>query len=172
MNGSLLLAPLLLIRYGLIYCVNRDALKRAAFYPPAQGAEKAALILYQLATAGLLIVPFFLSIRPGNAGFWGGLTLYGVGIALLAVSTANFAGAPPRGFCQTGLYRFSRNPMYVGYFICFLGCALLTRSLLLLAVLFIFQGATHFLILAEERWCKAAFGPAYARYMKTVRRYL
>ena len=32
---------------------------------------------------------------------------------------------------RNGVYRFSRNPMYVAYFICFMGMALLVQSLVL-----------------------------------------
>ena len=76
------------------------------------------------------------------------------------------------GFCQSGVYRLSRNPMYAAYFLLFLGCALLTRSLPLLLCLAVFQLTAHVLIRAEERWCLRTFGAAYARYMGRVRRYL
>ena len=34
------------------------------------------------------------------------------------------------------------------------------------------QISGHWVILAEERWCLARFGGAYARYMQKVPRYL
>lgn len=71
-----------------------------------------------------------------------------------------------------GVYRISRNPMYVSYFFVFLGCVLLTQSLPLLAALLVFQLTAHTVIRAEERWCLQTFGAAYERYCKSVRRYL
>ena len=62
--------------------------------------------------------------------------------------------------------------MYVAYFICFLGMALLTQSLILLVVVVIFQISAHWIILAEERWCIDKFGVIYEEYMKNVRRYI
>lgn len=62
--------------------------------------------------------------------------------------------------------------MYVAYFICFAGMALLTRSFPLLGLVLIFQISAHWIILAEERWCLERFGDAYAQYRKRVRRYL
>lgn len=73
---------------------------------------------------------------------------------------------------ETGLYRLSRNPMYVAYFICFLGMALLTRSVLFLGLVAVFQISAHWVILAEERWCLEQFGERYRRYMGKVRRYI
>lgn len=62
--------------------------------------------------------------------------------------------------------------MYVAYFICFVGMALLTRSFPLLGLVLIFQISAHWIILAEERWCLEQFGAAYEQYRKRVRRYL
>ena len=76
------------------------------------------------------------------------------------------------GMNRNGIYKFSRNPMYVAYFICFAGMAVLTRSLVLLAVVMVFQVSAHWIILAEERWCMEKFGTAYGQYMKEVRRYI
>ncbi|MBU9727326.1 methyltransferase [Diplocloster modestus] len=61
--------------------------------------------------------------------------------------------------------------MYVAYFIFFLGCVLLTQSLLLLVFVLIFQITAHWMIRAEERWCIGQFGSTYLQYMKKVRRY-
>ena len=49
--------------------------------------------------------------------------------------------------------------------------ALLTRSVLLLGLVVIFQISAHWIILAEERWCLDQFGEKYARYMSEVNRY-
>lgn len=104
--------------------------------------------------------------------FYAGAALYCAGTALLAVSVANFAAPAQNGMRQKGLYRLSRNPMYVAYFLYFLGCALLTCSPLLLVLVLAFQISAHWIIQAEERWCAQQFGSVYLEYMKRVRRYL
>lgn len=62
--------------------------------------------------------------------------------------------------------------MYVSYFLCFAGMALLTRSAVLFGVVLVFQISGHWIILAEERWCAETFGEDYRRYSERVRRYL
>lgn len=62
--------------------------------------------------------------------------------------------------------------MYVAYFICFIGMALLTQSLILLCIVVIFQISAHWIILSEEKWCMEKFGESYKQYMKRVRRYI
>ena len=158
--AALLLIPFFLIRFGLLSALSRDGLRRAAHYPPVEGWERAALWLYQLSTAALLLLILLSRVKAAPpACFRAGGVLY--------------AAVPSEeGFCQSGIYRLSRNPMYVSYFLLFLGCALLTRSLPLLLCLAVFQLTAHVLIRAEERWCLRTFGAAYTRYMGRVRRYL
>ena len=171
--GALLLIPLLLIRFGLLGLLNREALVRAAHFPPMQGGERAAYWVYQLSNAGIFLALFFLRLRTAPAPlFWTGIAVYTAGAVLLAASAAGFAFPSEGGVNRRGIYRLSRNPMYIAYFLLFLGCAFLTQSLLLLGLVLIFQAAAHWIILAEERWCAGQFGEAYHRYCREVRRYL
>lgn len=84
----------------------------------------------------------------------------------------NYAKPKKNGININGLYRFSRNPMYVSYFVYFLGCAMMTDSWILLVLTVVFQISSHWIILSEERWCMAKFGKEYKDYMEKVRRYI
>ncbi|HHV08984.1 MAG TPA: isoprenylcysteine carboxylmethyltransferase family protein [Clostridiales bacterium] len=172
MNGFLLLIPLLLIRYGLLCALNKEALKRAAFFPPMIGKEKAAFWFYQTSTILLFLYLCFLKINIDSMWFYPGAVVYGFGILLCIVSISNFAKPAKNGINHKGFYRVSRNPIYVAYFIYFLGCVLLTRSFILLALVIVFQVSAHWIILSEERWCVEEFGEEYINYMKKVRRYI
>lgn len=172
MNAFVLLIPILLIRYGLLGMLNKEALKRAAYFPPLLGAERTAFWVYQGSTLLIFVYLFFLKIRADSIWFIAGLLLYGLGTALYIASVANYAAMKGNGVSMTGLYRVSRNPMYVSYFLYFLGCALLSRSLLLLLLVLVFQVSSHWIILSEERWCVQKFGQEYVRYMERVGRYV
>jgi protein-S-isoprenylcysteine O-methyltransferase Ste14 len=172
MNGFLLLIPLFLIRYGLLYAMSKDAFNRAAFVPPMVGRKKIILRLNQFSTIGFFVYLLFVRVILGSFLFYLGIFIYSAGIVLHAVSTVNYAAPAENGLNASGLYRVSRNPMYVAYFVFFLGCVFLTQSLVLLVLLLVFQVTNHWLILAEERWCVAEFGEVYIQYMKKVRRYL
>ena len=142
-------------------------------FPPFRGPEKPAYWLYQLSSAALLLGPFFASVHTAPAPlFWSGAALYAFGLLLLLLSVIGFAAPSESGVRHKGVYRISRNPMYVSYFFVFLGCVLLTQSLPLLAALLVFQLTAHTVIRAEERWCRQTFGAAYERYCGSVRRYL
>lgn len=172
MTAIILVIPILMIRYPLLSALSKDALKRAAFFAPLIGAEKTAYWLYQAATLLILVDLMFLKIRMNSGWFYPGAILYGIGLAFYALSMADFARPKPAGLNVNGLYRLSRNPMYLAYFLCLLGCVLMTRSWTLAALLVIFQAASHWIIHSEERWCVEQFGEEYIRYMAQVRRYL
>ncbi|WP_455716688.1 methyltransferase family protein [Anaerosporobacter sp.] len=172
MNGFLLLIPFILIRFGLLTILNKEGLKRAAFFAPLIGKEKVVYLFYQISNILIFVYLFFLEIRTDQYWFYVGLVTYGLGVLLCFASVSNFAKPAENGINLKGLYRISRNPMYVAYFIYFLGCVLLTRSLLLLAILIVFQISAHWIILSEERWCIKKFGEEYKNYMDKVRRYI
>lgn len=172
-NGFFLVLPFLAIRFPLLSALNKRALHRAVHFAPMEGGEKIAYAVYQLSNLGLFLYLFFLTVqvRPSLV-FGAGLFCYPLGLGLCALAVISFAFPDDTGFNATGLYRFSRNPMYMAYFICFVGMALLTQSPLLLDIVLIFQFSAHWIVLAEERWCLEKFGDAYTRYKNQVRRYL
>lgn len=172
MNAFLTIIPIILIRYGLLSIVNKEALKRAGLFAPVVGREKIAYLVYQISTAFMLLYLLLLKIKADSDLFCIGIIIYSFGIILYGVSMINYAKPKINGINLNGLYKVSRNPMYIAYFISFLGCVFLTQSWLLLVVLICFQISAHWIILSEEKWCVKKFGEEYIKYMNRVRRYI
>ena len=169
----LFLIPFFLVRFGLMAALGRGAVARAAHFAPLVESEKTANRVYQISTVVILLYPVFLRVRTApSALFYAGIGAYALGMVLLIASVVSFSSPSENGINQSGLYRISRNPMYVAYFFVFLGCALLAQSPVLLVTLLCLQVSTHWIIRAEERWCIQQFGDAYLQYMKRVRRYI
>lgn len=170
--GFLLVLPFFLVRFGLLSLLSKNAVTRAAYFAPILKKEKAAYWVYQISNAAIFLCMFFLKIKDmPPVLFYTGIAVYSGGIIALAVSVINFASPSESGINQNGIYRISRNPMYMAYFIVFFGCVLLTQSIPLLVLVLIFQIAAHWIIRSEERWCIERFGEIYLQYMKKVRRY-
>ncbi|WP_313153130.1 methyltransferase family protein [Lacrimispora sp.] len=172
MNAFLLIIPLFLIRFGLLKMINKDALSRAALFAPLEGGEKVAYLFYQLSNAFIILYLVFLKIQTKPPLFFVALLIYILGISVLIISTVNFAKPEQSGINTNGIFKISRNPMYIGYFIYFSSCVLLTHSILLLISLLVFQISAHWIILSEERWCVNKFGTEYINYMNKVKRYI
>ncbi|WP_244953633.1 isoprenylcysteine carboxylmethyltransferase family protein [Xanthomonas axonopodis pv. vasculorum] len=73
----------------------------------------------------------------------------------------------------SGLYRYSRNPMYLGYALALLGWVICQRQPLGLVIVAFFIGyMTIFQILPEERHLSVRFPAEYATYKRAVRRWV
>lgn len=70
-----------------------------------------------------------------------------------------------------GIYRWSRNPAFVGFDLMFIGLFISYPNLLTLFVVMINIGTFHLLILQEEKHLTAMFGEEYSVYKKKVARY-
>lgn len=80
---------------------------------------------------------------------------------------------PPKALVVTGLYRYVRNPIYVGVLSIFLGHFLwFGYWALLLYTVFAFIGVHWFIVLYEEPTLKKKFGTDYEEYLKKVPRWI
>ncbi len=125
--------------------------------------------------------PIASSAAAGSAVAMGGWTLVvlaviGAGAALTRFARAHttvFPHRPARALVVTGIYRFTRNPMYLSLAVLYSGLALLIDSwwplaLLPLVLVIIDRG----IIAREERYLLAVFPSRYAEYRRRVRRWL
>ncbi|MFW6449197.1 MAG: methyltransferase family protein, partial [Halobacteriota archaeon] len=130
--------------------------------------------------AGLLVGWCLQAIRPRRiaVGRWRrpvGLALSGLGIATICWATLEVGDADieqPGALVTTGPYARSRNPMYVGWSLLYLGLALLTNARWHLLVFPMVWLATHREVRREEHDLEVAFGEPYRAYRRSVRRYL
>jgi protein-S-isoprenylcysteine O-methyltransferase Ste14 len=79
---------------------------------------------------------------------------------------------PSTAIVSTGVYRFTRNPMYLAMALIYVALAMALDSgvaLLLLAPLLL--AIQHAVILREERYLERKFGEDYLRYKRSVRRW-
>lgn len=118
---------------------------------------------------------------PGGSVAALAIAMIGVGVALAGVlcfrankTTVNpLTPAASSMLVCSGIYRYSRNPMYLGFLLVLTGWAvhLSNGSSILMLLPFIFY-MNRFQIQPEERALLAKFGPRYTEYMTTVRRWI
>ena len=141
-------------------------------------------LLMSIATLGVVIaqlvsILFGWSCLPTNARFTGFCTgMLGDLIFLLSVLCMKDswrAGIPDQEHTElvtSGIYRFSRNPAFLGFDFMYIGvmlmyCNLLTVPLTVFAIVML-----HLQILQEERYLDETFGEAYREYKRHTFRYL
>lgn len=144
------------------------------FYPPL-------MVLFGLIVQSLvaLLVPLGHHFPPIAAGFGAVLVLVGVWPALSInrafkqAKTSILPDAIPEAFVETGLFRYSRNPIYVGMSLVLAGGALISGLVVNLCAVPLFMIAvTRLWIVKEEQNLLTKFGAQYADYQKRVRRWI
>ena len=114
----------------------------------------------------------FLPLQLGTTWLFGGLLIYLCGMIFATVAVLNFAISAKNKPVTKGLYRVSRNPMYVGLLLMQIGLGVACTSwlyLLLTAVLMIVLNAV---LASEERYCLNRYGDAYREYMNRTPRWI
>lgn len=80
--------------------------------------------------------------------------------------------APPQALVMVGLYRYSRNPMYVAVGLILLGWAALFLSAALLFYALVVVIAFHIrVVFGEEPWLAQKHGEAWQEYTRQVKRW-
>jgi protein-S-isoprenylcysteine O-methyltransferase Ste14 len=143
-------------------------------------------VLQLLVAAGLVgaldrLPPFAGLNFPGQTALAGLLYAAGAGLILAAAYTFRKADTTltPLNPEQTstlvvsGVFRYSRNPVYLGLAVILAGLAVHLGTPTGLAVPLVFAGTiTRFQIIPEERALAENFGDAFERYKRTTRRWI
>ena len=105
--------------------------------------------------------------------------LFGIWINLAADKSLKFAETTVKPYeesyalVQDGVFRFSRNPMYLGFVSILVGTSLLLKSLSPYFVVFIFAVLIdQVFIKSEERMLKETFGEVWSKYQSHVRKWI
>ena len=110
-----------------------------------------------------------------------GAIVFALALALLvwAIATITRSGSnvptnqPTTTIVETGPYRFTRNPIYLGMMLGLIGLAIVVNSLWLLLTLVPFALVIRYGVIArEEAYLERKFGDVYGRYRARVRRWL
>ncbi len=111
---------------------------------------------------------------------WAGVLCCFAGLVLLFLSLVSFGKSFRVGIDQdrpdklvtTGVFGFSRNPMYVAFWFVLLGQFLLFSNLIPLVYLAAATWLFHRQVLREEDFMRRRYGREYSGYCDRVRRYL
>jgi protein-S-isoprenylcysteine O-methyltransferase Ste14 len=121
----------------------------------------------------LHILPVFLPLKLDTTWFYAGLIFYIVGMTVLFLGIYCFATTPIDKPVSKGVFRYSRNPMYLGGFIFLIGISLVSVSWIYFLIALIWMIITHVMeVPAEESECTKKYGTDYIEYMKRTPKWL
>jgi protein-S-isoprenylcysteine O-methyltransferase Ste14 len=135
-------------------------------------------VIAGLALDWLLPLPFLPADLPAG---WLGALVFALALALFAwaIVTVTSAGSnvptnrPTTTLVESGPYRFTRNPIYLGMFLGLIGLAIAFDDLWLLVMLVPFALVIRYgVVVREEAYLERKFGDIYRGYRSRVRRWL
>lgn len=149
---------------------------------------KATLITLLIPGTATLLIPYFLLTRS-HIVEWLGISAFallpilsgGAGFVVLLHCIWEFAVRgkgtlapidPPQVLVVQGLYRYTRNPMYIAVIVILLSEALLFESVSMILYAALVLVCFHlFVILYEEPHLRSRFGESYEEYSRTIPRW-
>jgi protein-S-isoprenylcysteine O-methyltransferase Ste14 len=84
----------------------------------------------------------------------------------------NFAATPMNKPVTKGVYRYSRNPMFIGWFLLYFGIAIACISWIYIVITVLFILITAYLSPFEEAITLEHYGKAYEEYMKKTPKWI
>jgi protein-S-isoprenylcysteine O-methyltransferase Ste14 len=126
-----------------------------------------ALRRARIPLSGLLLVVFMFMAEPTRATILIGSLIAFVGVLVRAWASGCIR--KDAELTRSGLYAYTRNPLYFGSFIIGLGFSVACGRLLVLLFFFVFFIAVYVpTMIAEGGHLRRLFGEAYMRYEQTV----
>lgn len=171
LNAWLLSLPMIVI-FAYVATFHRDAARRMADMSGYAPKEKAAAVLASTAPYPFMILTIFTLISSSKTAVIPGALSYAIGLIGFLSAVTSYTKISPGELAMQGIYKISRNPMYVSALLMFAGIVIMTLNVFLTVLLVIIIILHHKMIQAEETACARRFGKTYERYRENTPRYL
>ncbi len=170
-NAWILIIPMLIISFSdMRATASRESGKAGDFQLTRKENRLTYAVFLPMVVSWVYAV--FLPLQLGTVWLYSGLIICLFGMIFTSVAILNFATSPKDKVITKGLYRFTRNPTYIGIILMQIGLGIACSSwlyLLLTLALMILLNAN---LSAEERYCLYRFGDDYRKYKNTTPRWI
>ena len=120
----------------------------------------------------LFIYSVFLPLQLGTPWFYTGLAIFLLAVIVYMTLLVPWATTPPDEPVTTGLYRYSRHPIYFTILVQLIGLGIASASWVFLLITIIFIITMNTSVTPEERGCLEKYGDAYREYMNRTPRWI
>jgi len=155
--------------------VGSDVYRRASGLPSEmKTSHRYRVVSYVSMAVDTMAVAYsiFLPLQLGTIWFYAGLSIFLLGLVVLAAATVNFATTPMDVPITRGIYHYSRHPLYLASLLIYLSVGIASASWVFLLVFFIQSVSIRIAAVGEERYCLDKYGDAYREYMNKTPRWL
>jgi len=155
--------------------VGSDVYRRASGLPSEMKTNQGyRVVSYVSMAVDTMAVAYsiFLPLQLGTRWLYAGLSIFLLGLVVLAAATVNFATTPMDVPITRGIYHYSRHPLYLASLLIYLSVGIASASWVFLLVFFVQSVSIRIAAVGEERYCLDKYGDAYREYMNKTPRWL
>jgi protein-S-isoprenylcysteine O-methyltransferase Ste14 len=169
-NAWILIIPLIIYWVGGVKFLFSKRMPEAI--PPSERKDKILTNLLVIIMFVSFIYSVFLPLKLGAIWFFVGLVSYFVGLVLITIAMINFSTTPLNKPVTKGVYRFSRNPMFIGFFLVYAGISIACVSWIYLLITALFIVIVNYVSPLEEEITLGHYGTPYKEYMKKTPKWI
>lgn len=154
--------------------IKRDSKKRILTFPKYKNKISKFLSLFFMLIFGKLIIIYsvFVPIKANTFYFYLGIIIYTFGIACSVYAMYYFSKADLTHPVTKGIYKYSRHPMQVMYYLSWIGLGLISGTWIIIIYALVFPLLTIPSLKAQENDCLKKYGEEYGEYIKNTPRFL
>lgn len=170
-NGWILIIIFYII-FGLLIAIFPEPAV-ARLYDKTGWTRKQNLLTLFAKIFGLLsiVLLIFTPLQYPQPIFYWSITIFTLGTGLMVIALLNFRNTPLDEPIRKGLYKYSRNPQWIGLVLVGFGTAVACGSWIVVIINLLGAITGHQRILAEERACLQQYGEPYKKYLEQAPRY-
>ncbi len=155
----------------LLMLVHRGTAREAA--RPQSGIERKLFPVMWIIWLAAVMYSVFLPMRLGNTWFCVGFPIAIVGLLGFTAATVTFATTQiEREPLATGLYRYSRHPLYITQLVMLIGVGIACASWVFLLFAIVYSMLSFIYAITEERHCLEKYGYPYREYARKTPRWI
>ena len=172
-NAWIFMIWLLIQNYGL-RLISKDLYQRGGQPRDMKPSKTYKILGYVSMSLWLLstLYSVFLPLKLGTIWFYTGLIVFLAGSAINTVATISFALTPMNKPVTTGVYQYSRHPIYAALFLIYLSVGIAAASWIFLLTAIVWTVLVNLSAPEEERYCLDKYGDSYHKYMERTPRWI
>ncbi len=172
-NAWIFMIWLLVQNYGIRF-FNKEIYQKAGGSSDVELNQTQKITGYTSVTLWLLTTLYsvFLPFKLSTIWFYTGLAIFLLGLIINIVVTVNFITTPIEKPVITGVYRYSRHPMYLAMLLIYLSVSIASASWIFLLVTIVWLILIQLTVGDEEQYCLEKYGDSYREYMNKTPRWI
>lgn len=140
---------------------------------PQRGIERKLFPVMWIIWIAAVIYSIFLPLHLGTTWFYVGFPVAIMGLLGFTAVTITFVSTQiEKEPLASGLYRFSRHPMYITQLVMFIGVGIACASWVFLLFAIVYSMFSFIYATTEERHCLEKYGDAYREYIKRTPKWI